>query len=110
MKCQNPACNNDKARHIRVRYIDGQRYECCEVCGRLPIHHIPDDVSIVHKPYFDEHLRDAEHPKGQYITDRNQKSRILKKLGYREMRESKFKYIIDPKQRQKYFRDQIGEQ
>ena len=58
--------------------------------------------------YFDEHLRDKEHPKGRWIYSRQQKADVLKKLGLREKRESKIKFYKDPERRRKYCTDMWG--
>ena len=107
MICSN--CGNKEAYCIRGGYDSKTKthYESCDVCGNQRVVAMPD-VSDVHEPYFDEHLADSKHPDGQWITSRYQKAAILRSLNLREKRESTIKYIKDPVERQRYFKDSFG--
>ena len=106
-------CGNQEAYRIRGgKYKDeyGKTvdYEVCDKCGSLKAEKRYEDVSRVDAPYFDEHLCDKEHPKGQWISSRHQKAAVLNKLGLREKSESKIPYIKDINKRREYFRSHFG--
>ena len=100
MKCR--GCGNKEADRTRTRFVDGKFIDVCNMCADLSGIRLYDDVSQVHTPYYDEHLKTE-------ITSRAQKADVMKRLNVREKSESTIPYIKDPEKRRKYCLDKFGD-
>ena len=118
MKCL--GCNNEQAYRIHSGYLtnekgEREKYEVCDKCGDFRNTTVAD--VYFREPYFDEHLADTKNPYGQFVNSKQHKAEILKQLNLRETGDIKnprlgkvTPFIRDEKQRQKFFRDNFGEE
>ena len=79
MESDNNICGNCNQRYTMWRKCNG--IESCDRCQDVRVR----TCDVYYKePSFEEHLADAKHPQGQWVTSKSHKARLMREQGVRE--------------------------